>query len=123
MVGFSEAQKVHAINKIFNDSYKSPLSVIVVDNIERLLGGCLVHAANLTLIPPCIEWVPIGPRFSNAILQTLLVLFQRRPPKVFGLAMSSSVADHYWRIGSSVAHHRHDFDSPNAHRGADVRNI
>jgi len=64
MVGFSEAQKVHAINKIFNDSYKSPLSVIVVDNIERLL-----------------EWVPIGPRFSNAVLQTLLVLFQRRPPK------------------------------------------
>ncbi len=27
------------------------------------------------------EWVPIGPRFSNAILQTLLVLFKRIPPK------------------------------------------
>jgi vesicle-fusing ATPase len=38
MVGFSEQQKVQAINKIFNDSYKSPLSVIVVDNIERLIG-------------------------------------------------------------------------------------
>ncbi|KAJ3824107.1 vesicular-fusion protein SEC18 [Lentinula raphanica] len=64
MVGFSESQKVTAINKIFADSYKSPLSVIVVDNIERLL-----------------EWTPIGPRFSNAVLQTLLVLFARRPPK------------------------------------------
>lgn len=38
MVGFSEPQKVAAINKVFADSYKSPLSVIVVDNLERLLG-------------------------------------------------------------------------------------
>jgi vesicle-fusing ATPase len=38
MVGFAENQKVSAISKIFSDSYKSPLSVIVVDNIERLLG-------------------------------------------------------------------------------------
>ena len=38
MVGFSEAQKVSAITKVFSDSYKSPLSVVVVDNIERLIG-------------------------------------------------------------------------------------
>jgi vesicle-fusing ATPase len=64
MVGFSETQKVATISKVFSDSYKSPLSVIVVDNLERLL-----------------DWTPIGPRFSNAVLQTLLVLFARRPPK------------------------------------------
>ncbi|KAI0685028.1 AAA-domain-containing protein [Cytidiella melzeri] len=64
MVGFSESQKVHAISKVFADSYKSPLSVIVVDSIERLL-----------------EFTPIGPRFSNAVLQTLMVLLARRPPK------------------------------------------
>ncbi|KIM29575.1 hypothetical protein M408DRAFT_67819, partial [Serendipita vermifera MAFF 305830] len=63
MVGFSEQQKVQAINQIFNDSYKSPLSVIVVDNIERL-----------------IDWVKIGSRFSNAVVQTLMVLMGRRPP-------------------------------------------
>lgn len=38
MVGFSESQKVLSISKVFADSYKSPLSVIVVDNVERLLG-------------------------------------------------------------------------------------
>jgi len=38
MVGFSEAQKVQAISKVFADSSKSPMSVVVVDNIERLLG-------------------------------------------------------------------------------------
>ncbi|KAG6866108.1 hypothetical protein C0991_008415 [Blastosporella zonata] len=64
MVGFSESQKVAAITKTFADSYKSPLSVVVVDNIERL-----------------IDWTPMGARFSNAVLQTLLVLLGRRPPK------------------------------------------
>jgi len=64
MVGFNEAQKIAAISKAFADSYKSPLSIIVVDGIERLL-----------------DWVPIGPRFSNAILQTLMVLITKRPPK------------------------------------------
>ncbi|KAJ7228263.1 vesicular-fusion protein SEC18 [Mycena pura] len=64
MIGMGEAQKISAMNKVFTDSYKSPLSVVVVDNIERL-----------------IEWSPMGARFSNPILQALLVLIARRPPK------------------------------------------
>lgn len=40
------------------------MSVIVLDDIERLL-----------------EYVAIGPRFSNIISQTLLVLLKRLPPK------------------------------------------
>jgi len=39
MVGYSEMSKMNEINKIFNDSYKSPLSVIVIDSLERLLGN------------------------------------------------------------------------------------
>ena len=42
---------------------QSPASVIVLDDIERLL-----------------EYVAIGPRFSNLVLQTLLVLLKRQPP-------------------------------------------
>jgi len=38
MVGYSEMSKMNEITKIFNDSYKSPLSVIVIDSLERLLG-------------------------------------------------------------------------------------
>ncbi|KAI9634251.1 putative vesicular-fusion protein sec18 [Dioszegia hungarica] len=64
MVGFGEAQKIAQLHKIFSDSYKSPLSVIVVDSLERLL-----------------DWNPIGPRFSNSVLQALVVLFGKRPPK------------------------------------------
>ncbi|KAI1937297.1 transport between ER and Golgi ATPase protein [Ophidiomyces ophidiicola] len=64
MVGFGEMAKVQHMSKVFNDAYKSPVSVVVVDNIERI-----------------IDWVPIGPRFSNSILQTLMVLLRKQPPK------------------------------------------
>lgn len=39
MVGFTESQKIAQLHKVFADSYKSPLSVVVVDSLERLLGA------------------------------------------------------------------------------------
>ncbi|KAI6018275.1 P-loop containing nucleoside triphosphate hydrolase protein [Pisolithus marmoratus] len=84
MVGFSEAQKVAAITKTFQDSYKSPLSVIVVDNLERLL-----------------DWTYLGNRFSNAVLQTLLVLIAQKPPKGRRLLVlaTSSLGSHLVDLG------------------------
>ncbi|KAK2436751.1 cell division cycle protein [Trifolium repens] len=64
MIGLHESTKCAQIIKVFEDAYKSPLSVIVLDDIERLL-----------------EYVAIGPRFSNLISQTLLVLLKKLPPK------------------------------------------
>ncbi|XP_011628809.1 vesicle-fusing ATPase [Amborella trichopoda] len=64
MIGLSEASKCAQIVKVFEDAYKSQLSIIILDDIERLL-----------------EYVPIGPRFSNLISQTLMVLLKRLPPK------------------------------------------
>ena len=63
-VGYTESGKVNAIAKIFDDAYKSPLSLIVLDSIERL-----------------IEYVNCGPRFSNTILQAILILTKKIPPK------------------------------------------
>nr|XP_024386914.1 vesicle-fusing ATPase-like isoform X2 [Physcomitrium patens] len=64
LIGLQEPTKVSMIAKVFEDAYKSPLSIIILDDIERL-----------------IEYVRIGPRFSNLILQTLLVLVKKNPPK------------------------------------------
>ncbi|TXT05060.1 hypothetical protein VHUM_03880 [Vanrija humicola] len=64
VVGYSEASKIAHLHKVFTDAYKSPQSVIVIDSLERLL-----------------DWNPIGPRFSNGVLQALVVLFGKRPPK------------------------------------------
>lgn len=64
MIGMGDAQKINYLNKVFNDAYKSPMSIIVIDNIEKI-----------------VEWVRIGPRFSNSVLQALAVLLGKRPPK------------------------------------------
>lgn len=64
MVGYTETAKCQLIKKVFDDAYKSQQSCILVDNIERLL-----------------DYGPIGPRYSNLVLQALLVLLQKDPPK------------------------------------------
>jgi len=63
LIGRTEQAKCNHIQKVFQDSFKSPLSVIILDDLERL-----------------IEYTPLGPRFSNMVLQTLLVLLKKPPP-------------------------------------------
>lgn len=48
----------------FDDAYRSVLSCVLVDNIERLL-----------------DYGSIGPRYSNLTLQALLVLLKKQPPR------------------------------------------
>ncbi|ORC89009.1 vesicle-fusing ATPase [Trypanosoma theileri] len=60
MVGYGEMQKVNIIRKAFEDAYKSPASAIILDDLERI-----------------IEFSHLGGRYSNAILQALLVLIKR----------------------------------------------
>lgn len=63
-VGYHEVGKIDAIVSIFNDAYRSEQSLIILDDIERIM-----------------EYVNIGPRFSNAILQALMVLIKKVPTK------------------------------------------
>jgi len=63
MVGFTESAKCLKVKKIFDDAYRSSMSCVLVDNIERLL-----------------DYGPIGPRYSNITLQALLVLLKKLPP-------------------------------------------
>lgn len=62
-IGVNSIGKTNGINKIFDDAYKSKSSLIVIDNIERL-----------------IEFVQAGPDFNNHILQTLMTLIRKIPP-------------------------------------------
>lgn len=97
-------------SQIFEDAYKSPLSCILLDDIERIIGKlskfllilllssiwCFLHFAYRGFV--CIknnnsnfifyfiffptDYVSIGPRFSNNVLQCLLILLKRSPPMV-----------------------------------------
>lgn len=64
MVGMNEIQKIQHLSKVFTDAYKSPLNVLVLDNIELI-----------------VDWVPVGPRFSSAVLAALKGLMDNKPPK------------------------------------------
>ncbi|KAG9234481.1 vesicular-fusion protein-like protein sec18 [Amylocarpus encephaloides] len=63
MIGFSEPSRIQYLQKVFTDAYKSPLNIVVIDNIERI-----------------IEWSNIGPRFFNSVAQALMVLISKEPP-------------------------------------------
>lgn len=58
MVGFHA--KLQYIHRMFEDAYRSPQSVVIVDDIERIIDYC-----------------PLGERFSNALLQALMVLVKK----------------------------------------------
>lgn len=107
MLGFNEAMKIQHLNKIFTDAYKSPLNVIVLDNIERI-----------------VEWVPIGPRFSNTVLQQLMVLLTKEPPKgrrllILGTTTERSVLQQLGISGCFNA----DLAVPNVNTHEELRHV
>lgn len=65
LIGLSEFGKIKVIQGIFNNAYRSPISLIIIDEIERLL-----------------EYVHVGSRFNNNILQCLLTYLKKLPEKI-----------------------------------------
>lgn len=64
LVTYSDVGRINYITKTFEDAYSSPMSLIILDKIERL-----------------IEYVDQGKHFSNMVLQALLVLIEKKPKK------------------------------------------
>ena len=75
LIGRSESSKCSYLQKVWMDSMKSPLSAIILDDLERI-----------------IEYTPLGPRFSNMVLQTLLVLLKKPPPPPHRLLVVGTTA-------------------------------
>lgn len=66
LVGYrDEGAKKDYIHGVFADAYKSPASILILDDFERLIG-----------------WNPIGPRFSSVMLEVLTTLIASKPPRV-----------------------------------------
>ncbi|KPM34026.1 Vesicular-fusion protein sec18 [Neonectria ditissima] len=65
LVGYrDDFAKKDYVHKAFADAYKSPTSILILDDFERLIG-----------------WNPIGPRFSATMLEALTTLLVSKPPK------------------------------------------
>lgn len=64
LIGMMEYAKIKIIKDIFTNAYKSKVSMIIIDDIERLL-----------------EYVHVGSRFNNNVLQCFLTYLKMPPEK------------------------------------------
>lgn len=64
LIGRPESYKVNFITRCFDDAYKSKQSLIIIDDLDRIL-----------------EYVEVGKRFNTNILAAFMVVIKRRPPK------------------------------------------
>jgi vesicle-fusing ATPase len=65
LIGMIEFAKIKIIKDIFSNAYKSKVSLIIIDDIERLL-----------------EYVHVGSRFNNNVLQCFLTYLKKLPEKI-----------------------------------------
>lgn len=77
VIGMTETAKVNYIDTTFRDAYKSPLNILIVDDIEAL-----------------IDYVPIGPRFSPVILRALMTRLKRPPPENYRLIVLATSSNY-----------------------------
>ncbi|PAA60017.1 hypothetical protein BOX15_Mlig016436g3, partial [Macrostomum lignano] len=64
MVGFNEVAKCMAVKKFFDDAHKAKQAVVILDGLEGL-----------------IDYSPVGPRYSNYVLQALRDLITAPLPR------------------------------------------
>jgi hypothetical protein len=70
LLGYDERQKCDKIQKIFEDAYKSPKSLILLDNLERLLEYVPIPPLTPPSPPPFLA--PSSPfLFANSVLRTI----------------------------------------------------
>lgn len=94
-IGMNETTKIQKINEVFTSAYRSERSIIILEDVERLL-----------------EYTPIGPRFSNAILQTLMVLSNQPPPNSKTLIVIATSSEQDFLVFSGLERYfRHEYDT------------
>jgi len=76
LAGETEQMKLQAIRRTFEDAHKSPLSLIVLDDLERL-----------------IDYACIGQRFSNNILQLLFGLLKKKSDKGYRMMVIGTTSE------------------------------
>jgi len=78
LIRYSHHEKINRICQIFDDAHKSNLSILVIDDLDKL-----------------IDYAPVGPYFSNDLLQVFNALVTKRPDnkadrRLFIIATSSN---------------------------------
>ncbi|QIW99767.1 hypothetical protein AMS68_005285 [Peltaster fructicola] len=105
MIGMNEIQKIQYLQKVFTDAYKSPLNILVLDDVELM-----------------VDWVPVGPRFSSAVLAAIKGLIKNKPPKGRPLLIMATTSER-----SVMSQLQLTFDAqiavPNLNRQQELANV
>jgi len=80
-VGLTDNQKVMQLSKIFENAYKTANACIVIDSIEKI-----------------VNYHPIGRRFSNPVLQALLIFIDRKPTDEGSKLLIIGTTSHYYDL-------------------------
>jgi len=75
-LGKSDQHVAGELHNIFKDLYRSPVSLLIIDNIERLLS-----------------YSDVGHVYANSVLQALLILVKKPPPSRKKLFIIGTTAD------------------------------
>jgi vesicle-fusing ATPase len=83
-IGKSSSEICNKIRTIFTESYKSKYSIIIMDDIERIIG-----------------YTRVGPRFDVNILQTLMIMIKKPPTNECSLFIiaTTSVSNSLEEVG------------------------
>ncbi|PRT53906.1 Vesicular-fusion protein SEC18 [Wickerhamiella sorbophila] len=107
VAGMSEQQKVNHIQQVFLDAYKSPLSAVIVDQLEDI-----------------IEYNAVGPRFSNTVIQVINVCVQRYAPHGHRLLVLATSSDFKVMESLGMAHRFYrQLYVPNIHTLNELQNV
>lgn len=107
VAGMSEQQKVNHIQQVFLDAYKSPLSAVIVDQVEDI-----------------IEYNAVGPRFSNTVIQVINVCIQRYAPHGHRLLVLATSSDYKVMESLGIAHRFYrQLYVPNIHTVNELQNV
>lgn len=83
MLGYSELAKCQQLKKVFEDAHKSSLSCKSIRSSFPLSNTRIFIRLGVVVdeLESLLEYAPVGPRYSNNVLQTLKLLLKRPPPK------------------------------------------
>ncbi|KHN88648.1 Vesicle-fusing ATPase [Toxocara canis] len=76
VIALTETAKITALRKVVEDTYSTTVNVVMLDNIDRIIDYCAV-----------------GPKYSNSVLQALLILLKKTPPPNHRLLIVATASD------------------------------
>ncbi|VDM41688.1 unnamed protein product [Toxocara canis] len=94
VIALTETAKITALRKVVEDTYSTTVNVVMLDNIDRIIGRSFAYFWHLFSITENLKnYCAVGPKYSNSVLQALLILLKKTPPPNHRLLIVATASD------------------------------